>query len=266
MDPYEVLNRPAEGPDAVLRYAEHADGVVDVFLPASLGRPDSPAPLLFLVHGGFWRQEWDRRHVRPLAGELARRGFVVAVPEYRRVGGAGGWPMTGYDVRDAFSATPLMIEAVAPGRIDPAAPAVVTGHSAGGHLALWVGLRAPVERVARIVALAPVSHLGMAAAVGMGDGAAQALLGGDPDDVPLHYAEADATGLLPGRVPVTIVQGTEDKQVTVEMNRRLAAVHRDAPRFRYIELGGVEHFALIDPLTGAFESEVWPALADLGAS
>ena len=263
MDPYEVLSRPAEPPDAVLRYAHHEDGVVDIFLPASLGPPDSPAPLVFLVHGGFWRQAWDRRHLRPLAGELARRGFVVAAPEYRRVGGEGGWPMTGYDVRDAFAATPDLIEAVAPGRIDPAAPVVVSGHSAGGHLALWVGLQASAGRVARVVALAPVSDLRMAADLDMGEGAAQALLGGDPVDVPNHYAEADTASLLPGRVPVTIVQGTEDKQVTVEMNRRLAADHRQSPGFRYIELEGVEHFALIDPLADAFQAAVLPALTGL---
>jgi acetyl esterase/lipase len=260
VDPYEVLSRPAEGPDIVLRYAEHVDGIIDVFLPPSLGRPSEPAPLLFFVHGGFWRQAWDRLHARPLAAALARRGLVVAVPEYRRVGGAGGWPMTGYDVRDAFAVAPTLIEAAAPGWIEPAAPAVFSGHSAGGHLALWSGLRAPGGRVERIVALAPVSDVRMAAAVNMGDGAVQALLGGGPDDVPDHYAEADVTATLPGRLPVTIIQGTEDKEVTVTMNRALAAVHRDAPGFRYIELDGVEHFALIDPLTDVFETTVWPAL------
>jgi acetyl esterase/lipase len=265
VDPYEVLTRPAEGPDVVLRYADHVDGVIDVFLPPSLGRATEPAPLLFFVHGGFWRQAWDRLHTRPLATALARRGFVVAVPEYRRVGGAGGWPMTAYDVRDAFAVTPSMIAAAAPGRVDLAAPAVLSGHSAGGHLALWVGLHAPAERVRRIVALAPVSNVRVAASVSMGDGAVQALLGGGPDDVPDRYAEADVTSLLPGSLPVTIIQGSEDKEVTVAMSRALAAEHRDAPGFDYIELQGVEHFALIDPLTDVFEETVWPALRE-GAS
>jgi pimeloyl-ACP methyl ester carboxylesterase len=100
----------------------------------------------------------------------------------------------------------------------------------------------------------------MAADVDMGEGAAQALLGGDPDDVPDHYAEADTAALLPGGVPVTIVQGTEDKQVTVEMNRRLASAHAGVAGFTYVELEGVEHFALIDPLTDAFQAAVLPAL------
>ncbi len=254
-----MLSRPAEGPDVVLRYAEHADGVIDVFLPPSLGRPAQPGPLVVAVHGGFWRQEFDRFHLRPLAHALAARGFVVAVPEYRRVGGSGGWPLTAYDVEAALAAAPAMIEAAAPGRVDAAAPCVVTGHSAGGHLALWAGLRVGPTRVSCIVALAPVTDLSYAAAANLGDGAVQALLGGQPDDVPESYAEADVLRRLTGDVPVTIIQGTDDKQVTVEMNRQVAIDH---PAVTYVELEGVEHFALIDPLSPVFESTVLPALQD----
>lgn len=81
--------------------------------------------------------------------------------------------------------------------------------------------------------------------------------GGDLTDVPDNYAEADALGLLPGDVPVTIIQGTDDKQVPVEMNRQVSARH---PSVTYVELAGVEHFALIDPLSPVFESALLPAL------
>ncbi len=244
----------------MLRYAAHSDGLVDVFFPPSLGRPQAPAALLVLVHGGFWRQEFDRIHLRPLATWLARDGFVVATPEYRRTGGAGGWPQTGDDVEMALADTPGLVDAAAPGRIDPTAPAVVAGHSAGGHLALWAGLRAGAERVRSIVALAPVSDLVYAAERGMGEHAAQALLGGEPGDVPERYAEADILRMLPSDVRVVIVQGTDDKQVTVSMNRALAAEHESDPNLTYVELTGVEHFALIDPLSQACRDVVLPAL------
>ncbi|MGI8433539.1 MAG: alpha/beta hydrolase family protein [Nocardioidaceae bacterium] len=253
MDSREVLTRAAEPPDIVLRYADHEDGLVDVFLPASLGRPGSPRPLLVLLHGGFWRQEYDRVQIRPLVNALAQRGCVVAVPEYRRVGGSGGWPQTGDDVEAALVATPALLAEVAPSWVDAGAAVMLWGHSAGGHLALWAGLRAGPRRVASIVTLAPVSDLAYAARAGMGDNAVQALLGGDPDDVPARYADADTASLLPGAVPVTIIQGTADKQVTVDMNRRLAARHSEID---YVELDGVEHFALIDPLSEAFRTTV----------
>lgn len=65
-------------PDAVVRYASHDDGLVDVHL---LPPPRPPhAPLVVLLHGGFWKQVYDRRHTRPLAGALAAEGHVVATP------------------------------------------------------------------------------------------------------------------------------------------------------------------------------------------
>jgi acetyl esterase/lipase len=257
VDPSEVLNRSAEGPDIVVRYADSPDGLIDVYLPPSLGRPSRSSPLVFAVHGGFWRQAFDRRHLRPFGGALARRGFVVALPEYRRVGGLGGWPATGYDVEAALAACPELIDAAAPGRINPAAPFALTGHSAGGHLALWAGLRAGASRASRIVALAPVTDLVYAAEHRLGSGAARALLGGDLADVPDGYAEADVLRLLTGDVPVTIIQGIDDLQVPAELNRRVSACY---PSIRYVELDGVEHFALIDPLSAGFESAVLPAL------
>jgi acetyl esterase/lipase len=126
--PTDVLTRAAEPPDAVVRYADHEDGVIDVFLPASVGRPSEPSALVVFVHGGFWRQEWDRRHVRPLANALIARGVVVAVPEYRRTGGAGGWPQTGDDVETAVATAPRLISEVAPGWVDPEAPLCLLLH------------------------------------------------------------------------------------------------------------------------------------------
>lgn len=249
----DVTSRPADGPDLVLRYGDHHDALIDVFLPP----PDAarPAPLVVILHGGFWREEWDRVHLRPMAHALAAAGWVVATPEYRR--GRDRWQAMSVDVEVALASVPMLLAAAAPGSVDAAAPYVLAGHSAGGHLALWGGLRAGCAVVRRIVALAPVSDVYYAARCGMGSNAAQDLLGGAPEEVPGTYADADALRLLPGDVPVVLIQGDQDKQVTVAMNRQLAgaAAERsaDAPTFEYVELSGVEHFALIDPESGA-----WP--------
>lgn len=254
-DPREVLTRAAEPPDLVLRYGDGPGALVDVFLPPSLGRPPGPSGLVVLVHGGFWRQEYDRTHLRPMANALARLDVVVALPEFRRLGGGGGWPTTGDDVMAALDRLPERIDGAAPGRVDPADRLVLAGHSAGGHLALWAALRSP-DRVRRVVALAPVSDLVLAADMGLGDGAVAELLGGRPADVPDAYAAADPLPLLERDMPsVTIVQGADDLQVPAELNRAVAERHADQPRFRYVELAGVEHFALIDPLSVA-----WPTV------
>jgi acetyl esterase/lipase len=236
----------------VVRYAGHADALVDVHLPPLPPGHVAQAPVLVLLHGGFWRQAWCRRHTRPLASALRDLGWLVATPEYRRAGGAGGWPGTLDDMarlRDRL--LPLLVDAL-PGRVAPGAPTLV-GHSAGGHLALWWALDRSTS--CRTVALAPVADLARAYAEHLGSGAVAALLGGGPPDVPDRYARADvAARMRTGEMPddVVLVHGRHDDQVPVQHSRDLAA----DTGVRLIELD-CEHFAPIDPL-----SPVWPAVRD----
>jgi len=250
MDPREVLTRPAARPDAVLRYGDHPDQLLDLHLPAADSRT---APVVLLVHGGFWRQGFDRVHVRPLAQALAADGWAVATPEFRRTGDGGGWPATFDDVTTAVRHL-TMVEDLAPDRLDTDAVTVL-GHSSGGHLAMLLALspdRPAAPRLRRVVALAPVADLRDAHARDLDDGAVAALMGGGPRDLPEQYAAADPAVMLAGEsgsgVQITVLHGDRDQRVPVEMSRRLSGV-------RYVELPGVEHFGLIDPL-----SPVWPRL------
>jgi acetyl esterase/lipase len=223
-------------PDAVLRYDERPDAVIDVFLPE-----DEAHTLATFVHGGFWRAAYDRTHVRPLAKALARDGFAVTLPEYRRVGEGGGWPTTCDDVRAAVTATPALLEGIG---VTPART-VLTGHSAGGHLVLW--LAATGADCDAVVPIAPVADLRAAAAINMGDGAVQAFLGGDePVDA------ADPAVLLDSHrpsYPIRILHGTADDVVTIENSRGLVRRH---PWVELVELPGVEHFAPVDPASGVY--------------
>ncbi|MFL6107340.1 MAG: alpha/beta hydrolase family protein [Marmoricola sp.] len=223
-------------PDAVLRYDDHPDGLVDVHLPSA---PNGF--VLLLVHGGFWKTAYDRTHTRPMARALADAGFVVATPEYRRVGpgGSGGWPSTGADVLRAAGRLLELLTGIGV-RIGPMR---VTGHSAGGHLALWLATQ--TLQLDRVVALAPVCDLREAIRLGLGSDAARAFLGEiDPD-------AADPMVLLDGapRTAITIVHGVEDDVVPVGLARNLVARHP------WVELREVPagHFEVIEP-----GSAVWP--------
>lgn len=241
--PLEDLAQPL--PDAVVRYAPHDDGLVDVHLPA--GGVDG-ARLLVLVHGGFWKQAYDRRHTRPVAAALAAEGFVVATPEYRRVGGAGGWPATVEDVDAAVAAIPGLLAGLG----IATSGLTVVGHSAGGHLALWLANQQhPVDRV---VGLAPVGDLRAAARERLGDGATQALLGGEPVAVPERYDAADPAVRLDTRpaCEVRIVHGADDDIVPVTNSQGLAARHA------FVDLHvveGADHFDVMNPTCAA-----WPAV------
>lgn len=225
-------------PDAVLRYAEHEDGILDVHLPAL---PNGTTVLL--LHGGFWKTAYDRRHTRPMARALAGAGFTVVTPEYRRVGpgAAGGWPTTGADVLAAAVALPGLL-----GRLGLEAGRLrIIGHSAGGHLALW--LASTGQPTDRVVALAPVCDLRAAISRGLGGDAARAFLGGiDPD-------EADPMVLLDGHddLDIVVVHGTADDIVPVDLARGLVARY---PWIKLREVAG-DHFDVIEP-----SSSVWPAV------
>jgi acetyl esterase/lipase len=222
--------------NTTVRYGDGPDQLLEIW-------PGAGVPVLFL-HGGFWRARYDRSHARPLAADLARHGYRVFLAEYRRIGQpGGGYPGT---LDDALSAARTVV--------DLAGPPVLAGHSAGGHLALWLAGRVPSRGV---LALAPVADLAEGYRLGLSSGAVGELLGGAPDEVPDRYADADPMAHLPAPVPVTVVHGDADDTVPVDLGRRYVAAAGGAARL--VELPGVDHYAVITPGSGA-----WPAvLAEL---
>jgi acetyl esterase/lipase len=177
----------------------------------------------------------------------------------------GGFPGTLLDVGRAADFVPELARRFS---LD-AGRAVVVGHSAGGHLALWLCGRQNVEARSPIAArdpfrfrgavpLAPVSDLLEAQRLRLGSGIVEAFLGGTPAAVRDHYAAASPAALLPHGVPTTIVHGTEDDDVPFSLSEgfvRDALARGDAPELR--ALHGLGHFEPIDPGSAA-----WPAVLE----
>ncbi|KAB1099912.1 alpha/beta hydrolase, partial [Micromonospora aurantiaca] len=241
---------PSPPPDATVSYGDHPDQCADLRLPAGDG---PPRPLVVVVHGGFWRAEYDRAHTGPMAAALAALGHPVAQIEYRRTGRPdGGWPHTLTDVRAGIAALPELAAAALPGRVAPVPP-ILVGHSAGGHLALYVAAHAP-DTVGGVLALAPVADLAQAYRLDLDEGAVAALLGGGPDDVPDRYAAADPSALVPIRTRTVVIHGDQDVQVPIAISRSWVAADRAAGgSATLVELPECEHFGLIAP-----GSTAWP--------
>ncbi|WP_314175764.1 alpha/beta hydrolase family protein [Streptomyces winkii] len=212
-------------PERTVSYGEHPSQIVDFY------GADATGPRVTVLHGGFWREAYDRTHLSPFAAALAERGMAVELVEYRRVGGGGGWPVTAQDVGAALGLL---------GSAD-----VLLGHSAGGQLALWAA--AQEGRAAdRVVAVAPVADLARAHRLRLSAGAVGEFLGGEAA-LAERLAEADPMRLLP-RVPVEILHGTADDVVPPELSRRYA----NDWGARLHLLTGVGHYAPFTPGTPAF--------------
>lgn len=209
--------------------------------------------MIVLIHGGSWHKRYGKLVMRGLAADLVRGGWAVWNIEYRRLGEGGGWPATFEDVAAAIDhlqrlEAPLDLDSVS-----------VVGHSAGGHLALWAAGRdrlpasapgaGPAVTLRRAVGQAAVSDLAGAYRMWHG-GAAKALMGGSPEELPERYAIGDPIGLLPLSMPALLVHGTDDQTVSVKLSRRYAERAREAgAAVELVEIAGQAgaHRAHVDP-------------------
>ncbi|MCW5850988.1 MAG: alpha/beta hydrolase [Anaerolineae bacterium] len=232
----------------------------DLRLPAGPG----PFPVVVVIHGGFWKAAYSLDHIGWLCQALTRQGYATWSLEYRRVGQpGGGWPGTFLDVTHGVNHVRILARRFP---LDLGRVAVI-GHSAGGHLALWVagahcvppGSPLAVDdplSVRGAVSLAGVTDLRRAWELRLGSDAVAALLGGSPDDTPDRYAAASPQALLPLGVRQVIVHGTADPNVPYELGQRYYEAARalgdDVELLTLPEMG---HFEVIDPY-----SDAWPTV------
>jgi acetyl esterase/lipase len=225
---------------------------------------NGPHPVAAIVHGGCWLADYDYRHIERMAEVLTGRGLATWVIEYRRIGNdGGGWPGT---FRDVAAGLDHLRELAAANRLD-VTRIVVVGHSAGGHLALWLASRPKIAAgsdlysadplpVAGVVALAGITDLRTYA---LGSGACNAavpdLMGGLARSVGMRYDEASPLELVPLGVPVRLVHGALDAIVPLEQSRRFANAERRAQgdvTFDVIPRAG--HFDVVAPFAAAWPS------------
>ncbi len=209
--------------------------------------------MVLVIHGGFWRARYSLEHIGHLCDALTRKGFATWSIEYRRIGDrGGGWPGTFDDMLRALD----HLSTLPPRFPLDLSQTVALGHSAGGHLALWLGAERPAALRA-VISLAGVATLRHAWALGLSDGAVAELLGGTPDEVPERYAAASPIERLPLGVQQVLLHGTDDRLVPIEISRRYhdaALAAGDAARL--LPLPRIGHFELIDPYSPA-----WPPLS-----
>jgi 3-dehydroquinate dehydratase/alpha-beta hydrolase superfamily lysophospholipase len=227
-DALRHLKNRSEAPFQTRSYGPHPDNVGDVRRPSG-----DPLGVVVVLHGGLWRQEYERDITETLAVDLIGRGWITWNIEYRR--GAVRWPGCAHDVLTAIDHVRRSEGA--------GLPLAVIGHSAGGHLALWAAARRQ-GAIDLLIGLAPITDLAeMAGSETAGSAEARSLLdAGAPASVPA----------LPERT--LLVHGEDDDLVPATHSTRLSteATVEIVP--------GMGHFPMLDP-----GREHWPlVVAELG--
>jgi len=221
-----VFKLPYEKPDKTIAFGTSEDQVIDFYLS-----PDQKKPLIVLIHGGYWRPEYDRKHLAPLARALANIGWPVALIEYRRIIGNPDAMMS-----DVISA----IEEVSKSYPN----LILIGHSAGGHLAL---VAAHKVNASSIIALAPLTNLLAAEELDLDEGAVADFLGAPA----ALRSDLDPTRLPVLTIPTTLIHGALDLRVPINFSHEYVAQKAGA-NVQFLEFENLGHFELIDPRSEIF--------------
>src|SRR5215468_7306163 len=127
----DILTLPPPPYDLRVAYGKGDFQFADLRLPPGKG----PHPVVIVIHGGFWRAAYDLVYAGHMSAALTRRGVATWNIEYRRVGHpGGGFPGTLDDVAAAVD----HLAQIAPSHSLDLSRVIAIGHSAGGHLALWL--------------------------------------------------------------------------------------------------------------------------------
>jgi acetyl esterase/lipase len=270
-----LLERERPMPSETITYGEQAMQRVDLWLPEGRG----PHPTVLMVHGGCWQTDIaDRRIMNWIADDLRKRGIAVWNIDYRGVDReGGGYPGTFADA--AAAADALRIHA-SRYNLD-VSPLVAVGHSAGGHLALWLAARrspkarasnlliprrspllgANPVRIDTVISLGGLPDLELAATPpgsGCGTEVIEKLVGPPTLSSRNVYADTSVPLLAPLGARQVLINGRQDRIIPTEYaydyERKMRAAG-DEVKVRMLDRTG--HVELIAP-----ETEAWAAAVE----
>ncbi|MDP0501867.1 MAG: alpha/beta hydrolase [Verrucomicrobiota bacterium JB022] len=252
------MNILSAGPELIRDVAFLPAGrgeTLDVYLPVE--RFDRPLPAVLLIHGGGWLHG-DKAEARTasIANDLVEAGYAVFSTDYLlNVGGRDeeivlritelAWPQSLLDCAAALSFVQTNAERY---HIDPDRIGVL-GCSAGGHLAMMLGIPSALQAWSEEEGNREASFGKVACVItsyGVADLRGQRLTpfpgSEDASDLAL---EAKASPLLyigPDSPPFLVVHGTADKTINVDQSRTLVErlAELDVPH-RYVEIEGAPH-------------------------
>ncbi len=257
----DLTKRPKPTPDATVDYGPDAMQKVDVWIPQGKG----PFPVVLMVHGGCWTSSIaDRGLMNWIADDLRKNGVAVWNIDYRGVDLAGGgYPGT---FADAAKAADQLAVNAKKFNLDTR-HLVAVGHSAGGHLALWLAARRKLPaasalhtanplRIRHVLSLGGLPDLEATAADptnGCGTEVVTKLVGAATPQHNDVYADTSVPRLLPLGATQDLVNGREDRIIPFRTATDYIAKAKAAgDRATLDTIPATGHVELIAPETAAW--------------
>lgn len=264
--PADINALPSKAPDAVIAYGADSLQYGELRLPAGAG----PFPLAIVMHGGCWVHNYAAaQNAAALADALRDEGVATWNVEYRRRDDpGGGWPGTLRDVAAAADS----VRALAKRYPLDLTRVVAIGHSAGGHMALWLAARRQLPSASPLYVANPLPLRGVVSLAGPGDlydfasynygicgpGTVPRLLGGTAEEVPDRWREASPSRWLPLGVPQVMIAGEFDGIMPrAHLEAWATAARAAGDRVDAIVVPKAAHHEVMSP-----RAVTWPAVRD----
>jgi acetyl esterase/lipase len=241
--------------EANIRYGQYPENVLDIV--------QSPAPALknrpgvLVIHGGGWIEGDKERVLERFCVPLVQHDFVVANVEYRLAKAAAA-PAA---VQDVLAAARWFRDHAGRYKVDPN-QILVLGASAGGHLALMIGMALPSADLGPAIKIAGVINLfGVSDVADLMQGphqqsAALQWIPDQPGRLDLARRLSPITYVRAGLPPILTIHGDADAVVpydqSVRLTKALKAAGDDA---ELITVPGGQHGFQPDQL-----ARLWPQI------
>jgi len=242
--------QPAPNNPERINWASGNNQFGDLYQPAP--GAEGKKPVVVMIHGGCWSSSYTLQLMDELSEDLASRGFFVWNIEYRSLGNSGEWP---YMFLDVARATDYLQTLAKQFPIDTTR-VVTMGHSAGGHLALWLAGRGNIPISSELYNPTPQAVAGVVSLAGIGDlesGAcsygAQAIIGDNitAAERTARLASASPVKLLPFEIETVMISGDKDSIVPARLSQAFAdSALASGDISSHLILTNADHFTLID--------------------
>jgi acetyl esterase/lipase len=269
----DLTTRPHPHADKRVTYGRDPLQWADLWLPAGKG----PFPTVLMIHGGCWQSSVAGADLMDwIADDLRKHNVAVWNIEYRGVDRpGGGYPGTFSDVANAAD-----LLARDGGKYGLNTKRIVAvGHSAGGHLAMWLAARPRLKQsselwnahpapIAAVVSQGGLPDLALArtdATAACGVDTVDRLIGQVRPEHPDPLADTSPDKLMPIGVPQTLVNGDQDHVAPPRFaDAWLMKTKAAGDRAMSIKLPDQGHVELIAPETPAWAATRNTILRDLG--